>query len=103
MTLLISVLAAVISTLVWYTNAKARKLGLGTLVLAYWGASLMWLVDSVVEYMEVGVDFFRPSASDMLNDSFLGLSVVALGLAVWVVAMIIKDSDNVLKNALSKK
>ena len=49
MTLLITVFAAVITTIVWYSNEKARELKIGTLMLTYWGASLMWLVDAVTE------------------------------------------------------
>ena len=43
MTLLIAVFAAVITTIIWYTNDKRSQLKLGTLVLMYWGASLMWI------------------------------------------------------------
>ena len=91
MTLLITVFAAVVSTLVWYTNEKARNMKIGMLLYMFWGASLMWLVDSVVGYLEEGADFFVPAAEDMLNDAFLGVSVVALALVVWVVAVLIKD------------
>ena len=91
MTLLITVFAAVVSTLVWYTNEKARNMKIGMLLYMFWGASLMWLVDSVVGYLEEGADFFVPAAEDMLNDAFLGISVVALALVVWVVAVLIKD------------
>ena len=91
MTLLITVIAAIISTLVWYTNEKARKLNIGILLYMFWGASLMWLVDAVVEYIDVREKYFTPAASDMLNDSFLGLSVVALALVVWVVSILVKD------------
>ena len=47
MTLLIAVFAAVITTIIWYTNDKRSQLKLGTLALMYWGASLMWMVDAV--------------------------------------------------------
>ena len=52
MTLLIAVFAAVITTIIWYTNDRRSQLKLGTLALMYWGASLMWMVDAVVEYIE---------------------------------------------------
>lgn len=103
MTLLITAVAAVITTIIWYLNEKARKLKIGTLALAYLGASLMWLVDAIVEYIEIGVDYFSPSASDMLNDSFLGLSVAVLGLVVWTVLILIKDLQNVIRNIAVKK
>lgn len=55
MTLLITAFAAVITTIVWYSSEKSRNLKIGTLALAYWGASLMWLVDAFVEYTEIEV------------------------------------------------
>ena len=39
----------------------------------------------------------------MLNDTFLGLSVVALGLIIWLVILLIKDPKGVVKAALFKK
>ncbi|MBP0961320.1 MAG: hypothetical protein J5864_04180, partial [Oscillospiraceae bacterium] len=67
MTLLITLIAAVTVTLIWYTNEKARKLKTGLLCYMFWGASLMWLVDAAVEYIEDGADYFLPSSGDMLN------------------------------------
>ncbi len=101
MTLLITLIAAVISTLVWSMNMKVRKLKIGTLVLAFWSASLMWLVDSVVEYIEVGAVFFNPKPSQMLNDTFLGLSVVVIGLAVWTVYVAAKSCKVEITNKIS--
>ncbi|MBR1592857.1 MAG: hypothetical protein IJ666_07595 [Ruminococcus sp.] len=103
MTLLITIIAAVISTVIWYTNSKARKLRIGVLLYMFWGASLMWLVDAVVEYIEAGAEYFEPAAKDMLNDTFLGISVVALALTVWVVYLLIKDPSGLLKNNLLNK
>ncbi len=101
MTLLITTFAAVIATVAWYTVKSDRKLG--TLALMYWGASLMWLVDSVVEYLEAGAEFFEPAFKDMVNDAYLGLSVVALGLIIWIVVLLVKDPDGKLRAALSHK
>jgi len=89
MTLLITVFAAIAATIVWYTHENSR-LKVGRLCLMYWGAALMWLVDAVVGYMELGADYFTPTAADMLNDGYLGLSVVALGLIIWLVTELIK-------------
>ena len=69
----------------------------------YWGASLMWLVDAIFEYAELKAAYFTPDPADMLNDLFLGLSVVALGLIIWLVILLIKDPKGVIKNALSRK
>ena len=101
MTLLITAFAAVISNVAWYNVKADRKLG--TLALMYWGATLMWLVDSVVEYLEAGAEFFTPAAADMINDSYLGLSVVALGLIIWVVVLMVKDPDGKVRAALARK
>ena len=103
MTLLITVFAAVICTIIWYKNASRSEMMLGVLCLMFWGASLMWLVDAVFEYVELGAEYFTPALSDMLNDSFLGFSVVALGLVIWLVILLIKDPKGILKNALSGK
>ncbi len=103
MTLLTTVFAAVISTVVWYKNAPKNELKVGVLCWMYWGASLMWLVDAIFEYAELGAEFFTPAPADMLNDFYLGLSVVALGLVVWVVILLIKDPKGVVKASLFKK
>ncbi len=101
MTLLISIFAAIVSTVIWYVSDSNMKLG--TLSLMYWGASLMWLVDAIVEYIEIGAEYFTPAFSDMLNDAYLGLSVVALGLIIWLVILLVKDPKGRIKAALLKK
>lgn len=69
----------------------------------YWGASLMWFVDAVFEYAEIRSEYFTPEPADMLNDLYLGLSVVALGLIIWIVILLIKDPKGVVKAALFNK
>lgn len=101
--MLITVFAAVISTLVWYTSEKARKLGEGILCYLYWGASLMWFVDAVFEYVEVKAAYFMPAAGDMVNDLFLGMSVVAFGMIIWTVVLLVKDPQGVVRDTLKKK
>ncbi|MCH5324259.1 MAG: hypothetical protein J1E39_03495 [Eubacterium sp.] len=103
MTLLTSVFAAVICTVIWYMTAPKSEMLIGVLCWMYWGASLMWLVDAIFEYVEVGAEYFNPSPADMLNDLYLGLSVVALGLVIWVVILLIKDPKGVVRAALFKK
>lgn len=97
MTLLITALAAIISTILWYVNEKARFLKVGILCYEFWGASLMWLVDAVYEYLELGELYFSPAGQDMLNDTFLGLSVVVLGLIIWLIILLLKDPEHVIK------
>lgn len=103
MTLLTTVFAAIIATVVWYKNAPRNEMKVGTLCWIYWGASLMWLVDAVFEYAELGAEFFTPAPTDMLNDFYLGLSVVALGLIIWLVILMVKDPKGVIKAELFRK
>ena len=103
MTLLITVFAAVISTVVWYRNAPNSEMKVGLLCWMYWGASLMWLVDGIFEYAELGAAYFAPEPADLINDLFLGLSVVALGLVIWVVYLLIKDPKGAVRAALFQK
>ncbi|MGM9557934.1 MAG: hypothetical protein ACI3VP_06725 [Oscillospiraceae bacterium] len=103
MTLLITVFAAVIATVAWYKKAPNNELKLGPLCFMYWGASLMWLIDAIFEYAEMGAEFFAPALEDMINDSYLGLSVVALGLIAWIIILLVKDPKGALKNAILKK
>lgn len=102
MTLLITVFAAVISTIVWY-NRKDDTMRLGTLCFLFWGASIMWLVDALFEYAELEADYFAPALEDIINDSFLGLSVVALGLVIWVVRLLIADPKGSVRMAIKRQ
>ena len=103
MTLLTTVFAAVIATVVWYKKAPNDDYKVSVLCFLYWGASIMWLVDAIFEYAELHAEYFTPAPMDMLNDFFLGLSVVALGLIVWLVVLLIKDPKGVVKATLLKK
>ena len=103
MTLLTTVFAAIICTYIWYKNEEARSLKVGTLCLMYWGASLMWLVDAIFAYAEEGADSFVPAPLDMLNDLYLGLSVVAFGLIIWLVIVLVRDPKGVVKSILLKR
>ena len=103
MTLLVSVFAAVISTVIWYKSPSRSELKLGVLCWLFWGASLMWLVDAIFEYAELKAAYFTPGPADMLNDLFLGLSVVALALVIWVAVLLISDPKGVVKGALFSK
>ena len=103
MTLLITVFAAIITTIVWY-NRKNDNMKLGVLVSMFWGASLMWTCDAIFEYAELKDEFFQPATADMINDAFLGLTVIALGLIIWLVVLLAKDPKGVIKaKLLSKK
>ena len=103
MTLLVTVFAAAAATVVWYKTLPKSEMKVGILCWMYWGASLMWLVDAIFEYARDGVNYFTPAPEDMLNDLFLGLSAVALGLVIWLVILLIRDPKGVLKKALLRK
>jgi predicted secreted protein len=103
MTLLTTVFAAIICTVLWYKKAPHDDMKLGMLCFMYWGASIMWFVDAIFEYAELKAEYFAPALEDMVNDLYLGLSVVALGLIVWLVVLLIKDPKGVVKASFSKK
>ena len=78
MTLLIMTAAAVTVTVLWYRSLGKGALDLSALCYMYWGASLMWMVDAVFEYAELGAEYFRPEA-------------VVFGLVIWMVILLVKD------------
>ncbi|MPM05904.1 hypothetical protein SDC9_52199 [bioreactor metagenome] len=85
MCLLITALAAIITTIVWYVKISKSPNKVGSLCLIYWGASLMWLVDALFCLAE-GEPFWDIS----LNDALLGFTVVLCGLAAWVAIRLLK-------------
>ena len=103
MTLLITVFAAIISTILWYNHGTKSRMQLGALALMYWGAAIMWFVDAIFEYAELKAEYFSPAIEDMVNDMFLGLSVVALGLIIWLVIVMVKDPKGTVRATILKK
>ena len=63
----------------------------------------MWLADAIFEYAELGAQYFSPSPQDMLNDTFLGFSVIALALVIWIVNLLIKDPRGRVLTTLKKQ
>lgn len=103
MTLLVTMLATVVVTLIWYCNEKARQMKIGLLCYMFWGASIMWFVDAIFDYAELREDYFTPGLTDMVNDLFLGISVIAFALTIWSVILLIKDPAGVVKDTLKKQ
>jgi hypothetical protein len=103
MTLLITLFAAILCTVLWYRKAPQDEMKISVLCFLFWGAAIMWFVDAIYEYADLGAAFFAPAPADMLNDLFLGLSVIALGLVVWLVVLLIKDPRGVIKGMFQKK
>ena len=63
----------------------------------------MVFVNVIFEYAELHEAFFTPKPIDMLNDFYLGLSVVALGLIIWLVILLVKDPRGAVKASLLKR
>jgi hypothetical protein len=96
--LLITALAAVIASALWYVNAPNDKYKLGFLSFIYWGAALMWLVDHVIAYAQDGGEFFEISS----DATGLGLSVLLFGLLVWLVVLLVSDPKRVLRKVVKR-
>ena len=103
MCLILTALAAIVSTVVWYCSATAREVKVSVLCWLFWGAAIMWFVDLVFEYAEEGAAVFEPSVADVLNDSLLGLAVITLALVIWTVVYLVSDPKGVLRSVLLKK
>lgn len=79
MWLLLTAAAAIAATVGWRIDTPGDRHHLGFLALVYWGATLMWLVDHVIAYVDEGGPFFDLS----LHATLIGLSVLMLGLLLW--------------------
>jgi hypothetical protein len=89
MTLVLTALAAVaVAVLRFAKPAVGVKWHLGVLALMYFGASLMWCVDGIASLVEGGSFVELADQAVVLDDSLLGLSVIALGLVVWSLALL---------------
>jgi hypothetical protein len=98
MWLLVTALAAIVATALWYVNLPSDKYKLGFLSLIYWGATLMWLVDHVMAYIRDGGPFIEVTA----DGTALALSVLALGLFVWLVRLLLGDPSRIARALLKR-
>jgi len=96
MWLIMTALAAIITTVIWYIKAPQDKYKLGLLSLMFWGATIMWLVDHVMAYLTEGGEFFEIN----LDATLLGISVIILALFVWLIVLLVSDPKGVLKKVL---
>lgn len=62
----------------------------------------MGLADFIFEYSELKADYFNQSFESILNDSLLGLTVVTIGLVIWLVILLVKDPDGVFEKKFTK-
>ena len=90
---IITSLAAVITTAIWYIKAPEGKYKLGFLSLIFWGATLMWFVDHLMGYLMEGGEFFEIN----LDATILGLVVIIVALIIWEIALLRDDPKGVLK------
>ena len=103
MCLILTTIAAVVSTAVWYGSANLREMKIGVLCWLFWGAAIMWFVDLAFEYAEEGAAVFEPALADVLNDSLLGFSVITLALVIWSAVLLVSDPKGVVRAAILKK
>lgn len=98
MWLIMTALAAIIATAIWYVKAPQDKYKLGLLSLIFWGATLMWFVDHVMAYLTEGGEFFETN----LDATLLGVSVIVLALLVWEIVLLASDPKGVFKRILRR-
>ena len=103
MCLILTAVAAVVSTAVWYASEKMRDIKISVLSWLFWGAAIMWLVDLVFEYAEEGAKVFQPAFADVLNDSLLGMAVITIALVIWIAVLLVRDPKGVVRSVLLKK
>ncbi len=84
MTLILTAIAAALAAAAWRFSPAARKMRMGTLVLAYAGAALMWCVDEAANLLEGGALFNLGDAAAMADDAMLGVLIVAAGFLAWL-------------------
>lgn len=83
---IITALAAIVTTIIWYVNVPEDKYKLSTLCFIYWGATIMWLVDHVMAYFSNGGDFIEMT----LDATLLGITAVFCGFLAWTITILIK-------------
>lgn len=93
---IITFLAAIITTAIWYVKSPDNKYKLGVLSLIFWGAALMWLVDHVMAYLMEGGEFFEIDPGAAL----LGVCVIILALLVWEIVLLVSDPKGIIKRAV---
>lgn len=98
MWLILTALAAIVTTILWYVNATEDKYKMGLLSLFFWGATIMWFVDHVMAYVSEGGTFFEIN----LDATLLGVSVIILAVIVWLLVLLISDPKGVLKRVLKR-
>lgn len=88
MCLILTTIAAIICSALYFFKFSDKKYMLHTLALMYWGAALMWSVDGFFA-LSAGEPFFDLS----LNDTMLGLLIVICGIVAWGIMFFVKTKS----------
>ena len=98
MWLVMTTLAAVIATAIWYISDEAREIyNIGFLNLILWGTAIMVFVDHVIGYLSEGGEFIETTPDAML----LSIIMLIAAILIWEIVLLIKDPKGVL-NSIKK-
>lgn len=98
MWLILTTFAAIVTTVAWYINPQRDTYKLGLLSLAFWGATIMWLVDHIMAYTSEGGEFFELNR----DAAALGVSVILVALVIWLAILLASDPKGVLRKLVHK-
>jgi len=96
MWLVITLLAAVFVTALWYFSESGNRLEILGFML--WGATTMIFIDHTLGYLAEGGEFLEVTPEAMV----LGVILVAVAFAVWEILLLLEDPKGKLKKKLDK-
>ena len=91
--LLITALAGVVSTIIWYIKSPGEKYRLSLLSWLFWGATIMIFVDHLVSYILEKEEILEMTSEAAL----LGLTLIITALVIWVIILILTDPKGILR------
>jgi hypothetical protein len=95
MWLVVTTLAAAITTAIWYISDEARETyNIGFLNLILWGTAIMVFVDHVIGYLSEGGDFIETTSDSVI----LSIVMLIAAILIWEIVLLIKDPKGVLKS-----
>jgi len=95
---IITTLAAIITTAIWYIKDPEDKYKVSLLCWIFWGATLMWFVDHVIAYLQEGGQFFEVN----LDATLLGICIITIALLTWEIVLLISDPKGVFKKVCKR-
>ena len=84
---IITAIAAIASTIVWYVKDVGGKYKLGLLSLMLWGATAMMFIDHLIGYIVERGELLEAN----LDSAILGLALIVIALTVWEVVLLLTD------------